>query len=122
MIVDYSYYTDEYKGQISDETEFDRLNLRAEDDMQMKSCKSLDECLTITLPFLKKAICSQIEYYYLNGDTYNDLNADSQSLGKFSYSGGSANNADVGVLSPRAKNYFNQTELSFVGVDLEAYS
>lgn len=121
MIVSYEYYSTDYKGQTIPEAEFDRLNLRAEDDIQMKSNKPLSETLSIFTTWLKKAICSQIEWYFLNGDTYNDDEAGSQSLGKYSYSKGNSKSS-TGILSPRAKNYLNMTDLVYAGIDCESYT
>ena len=121
MIVTYEYYLNDYLGQTIPEAEFNRLNMRAEDDIQMMSNKPLSETLTIFEGWLKKAICSQIEWYFLNGDTYNDDEADNQSLGSYSYSKGGSSSSKT-ILSPRARNYLNMTDLTFAGVDCETYS
>ena len=120
MIVTREFYLNDYKGQTIPEAEFDRLNQRAEDDIQMKSNKPLDETLSIFLNWVRKAICSQIEYYFLNGDGYNDDSVQGESLGKYSYSG--ARGGSQNILSPRAKNYLNMTDLVYRGLDCESYT
>ena len=115
MIVSYEFYSTDYKGQAIAEAEFDRLNLRAEDDVDNMSSKPLGEISDWEEIYVKKAICSQIEYYFLNGDTFNFDTAQSEGIGKFNYSLGSAK-SEKRVLSPRATSYLDKTSLLFRGV------
>jgi len=115
MIVSYEFYSEDYKGQEIAEAEFDRLNLRAEDDIDNMANKPLGEISDWEELYVKKAICSQIEYYFLNGDTFNFDTAQSEGIGKFNYSLGRAK-SEKRVLSPRATSYLGKTSLVFRGV------
>ena len=123
MIVTFAYYNDTYFGATIEETEFNRLNLRAEDDIDNLSSKDITDLETWEETPVKKAICSQIEYYFKNGDTYNESGAGSESIGKFSYSLGSAKDPSSSniVLSPRSKQYLGKTNLLYRGIDQRAY-
>jgi hypothetical protein len=112
MLVDYTYYIDEYKGETMDQSEFDKWNLRAEDDINNNSISGIDNIESWEEEFVKKAICSQIEYYYLNGDSYNDLPSSSEAIGKYSRSGGgSSNGGSTPALSPRCRQYLGNTNV-----------
>ena len=123
MIVTFAYYNDAYYGATIEETEFNRLNLRAEDDIDNLSSKDITDLETWEETPVKKAICSQIEYYFLNGDTYNESAAGSEGIGKYNYSLGTAKDPSSSniVLSPRTKNYLGKTNLLYRGINQRAY-
>lgn len=120
MLVDQDYYNNTYYGEtISESTDFDKLNLRAEDDVNNASFSSVDDIEDWEEDYVKKAICSQIEFYYLNGDTYNDLASDSESIGKYSRSGSNSGNGSNTILCRRCKQYLQQSNMLFRGVRCE---
>ena len=112
MIVTFGYYNDTYFGATIEGTEFDRLNLRAEDDIIMISNKDLTLIEEWESDFLKKAICSQIEYYSINGESYNEKEPAAEDIGSYSYSDSKSNKS---TLAPRAINYLNYTNLLYRG-------
>lgn len=117
MLVDLDYYNNTYYGEaISDETEFNKLNLRAEDDINNSSVTSIDDIEDWETDYVKKAICSQIEFYYLNGDTYNDISSDSESIGKYSRSAGSSAGSSNAILCQRGKQYLQQSNMLYRGI------
>ena len=120
MIVDYDYYMNTYLGETMEEPEFDKLNLRSEDDINNNSISGLDNIETWETDNVKKAICSQIEWYYFNGDVYNDLNSSSESIGKYSRSGGGSSQSgnSMPALSPRCRQYLSQTNVLNRSVNL----
>lgn len=117
MLVDYDYYSNTYLGEAIETAEFDKLNLRAEDDIILISNKDLSLIEDWETDYVKKAICSQIEYYFVNGETYNDLNQGSEKIGNYSRgSGGTGFNSGLKTsLCPRAKQYLGYTNLLYRG-------
>lgn len=113
-IVDYDYYLNTYLGEDMTENEFNKLNLRAEDDIKLISNKDLSLIEDWEAEYVYKSICSQIEWYFVNGDTYNDAGASSEKIGGYSRAGGSQK-ADKNSLSPRAKQYLANTNLLYRG-------
>lgn len=113
MLVDYTYYTDTYNGQTMDQAEFDKWNQRAEDDIFNNSIMDVEDLETWEVTPVKNAICAQIEYYFFNGDTYNDIASDSETIGKYSRSGGgsSSNGGASQALSPRCRQYLSKTNV-----------
>ena len=117
MLVDYDYYINTYLGETIEETEFNKLNLRSEDDINNNSITGIDNIEDWEEENVKKAICSQVEWYYFNGDSYNDIGSSSETIGKYSRSGGGStgDSGSIPVLSPRCKQYLQQTNVLLRG-------
>lgn len=117
MIVDEDYYSNTYFGEAMETGEFNKLNLRAEDDVASMSNKDLSLIETWETEHVKKSICAQIEWYFINGDTYNEQNKGNQKIGKYSTGSGgtSFNSGNKGSLSPRCERYLDNTTLLFRG-------
>lgn len=118
MLVDYDYYLNTYYGDDMETDEFNKLNLRAEDDVTLISNKALSLIEDWETDHVKKAICSQIEYYFINGETYNQVGSSSEKIGNYSFNGGSTKGSGESndSLSPRARKYLSNTNLLYRGI------
>lgn len=107
------YYTDTYKGKDAG-TDFDRLALRASEDVFlacMGNIETVDENIQL-------ATCAQVEWYVINGDSYNDVGQPaSESISAYSRSYGSGPTTTSNI-APRALMYLEQTGLMYRGVNL----
>lgn len=107
-----SYYDSVYFGESAGDR-FDRLAARASDDIDIAARFQVN---LAALPaahrdLVAKATAAQIEWYVLNGDTYNDQ-GDTESIGSYSRTGGkSAVTGKPAALCPRARAYLEQTGL-----------
>ena len=66
MLVDYSYFTDSYLGIGVEEEDFPRIEMRAEeavDNLTRGALGNFDTMSSDVQELVKKAICSQVEYY-----------------------------------------------------------
>ena len=115
MLIDYSYFTGTYLGVGVLETDFPRLELRAEEVINAITRGAVDNIAEYSekvQTLIKKAVCSQTEYY---GQYSTEIGFSAESegftVGKVSVNGGSQ---DVGVknyICPRALIYLEQTGL-----------
>lgn len=117
--IDYTYYTDVYKGvPIPDADTFSRLSERASeliDQVTNYTIQDLAALTTFTQEQVKKATAAQVEYFALAGDSVTHGVSEFQNvkLGDFSYStGGAAQN----VVSPAVLSYLRPTGLLYRGV------
>ncbi len=118
-VVDYTYYTEVYKGTDADETSFPALCARACDVIGAVTHWA-DETAIANLPNLyqtlyKKAVCAQIDFFAINGtDSVNETASEGFTVGKVTVNG-KANTSGVGTLfesiSPLAIAYLEQTGL-----------
>jgi hypothetical protein len=104
------YYTATYYG-IYAGAEFDRLAARASDDIDLATMGQIvvDELTPRQLALLQKATAAQVEFYVINGDTYNDSAEGEEHLGAYSRSG--RQTANPAALCARAKAYLEQAGL-----------
>jgi len=116
--IDLDYYRDIYHGAEGTDDELTKLIIRASDDINAKACWAIDDIAdyaVIVRNLIYKATAAQVEWYVINGATYNQSEADNVTIGKFSYSGkikGSSSNN----LCSRATMFLSQTGLMFRGV------
>ena len=110
---DLTYYRATYLGDDPGDPELQKLLDRAADDIDMfcTGPLALTEYTSGQQSLIKKANCAQTEYYVINGETYNTGSAESESIGKYSHSGGSP-----GFIAPRAKNYLFMAGIARVAV------
>ena len=128
MIVDKLYYDSTYFGSTLDTTTFNKYNARAEDDIYAMAQFVYDDLQDWQQEYVKKAICAQIDYYALNGETYNDGQAASETIGRFSHSAAASGGQKSGAFAPRALQYLelaivtcravNRFDSSFSGIIL----
>lgn len=104
MIVTKLYYDGTYVGTTLTEALFNKYNARAEDDIYSIAQFVYDDLVAFQQEYVKKAICAQIDYYAQNGETFNEVGAASETIGKFSYSAGTRS-AQSGAFAPRARQY-----------------
>jgi hypothetical protein len=113
-----AYYIDEYIGESAGD-QFPRYAARASDDIDL----TVGEPLSIeALPeaqqrLVKKATAAQVEWYVINGDTYNEATSGVESIGSFSRSQGGPIKPPAALCS-RARAYLEQTVLMFRGVEV----
>lgn len=123
--VDFSYYTNTYKGASVGLADFPAIELRASeiiDDLTMY--KVAQQGLTLYPIFVqnqfKKAICAQIDYIDSMGGvaTLDEAPMQSMGLGKFNYSSGSNTGTGNGSsnVSGRAKSLLAPTGLLYRGL------
>ena len=120
-IVDFTYYKDTYKGTEADSTSFPALNAHASRVIASMTRWQVDETNFAELPSLiqtlyKLAICSQIDYFAVNGveSIYDGENAVGFSVGKVRVDGkakASAGGAMSASISPAAISYLEQSGL-----------
>lgn len=105
--VDQPYYLSTYFG-VDAGCEFSRLAARASDDVDLATGYGI----TTVTDLIKKAVCSQIEFYFLNGDTYNEPEkAESVSILSFSQTKALTQPKPTGGLCARALQFLEQTGL-----------
>lgn len=120
VIVDYSYYTDTYKGTEVDQTSFPTLNAHASRIIGAMTRWQVDESTIDNFPSMiqtlyRLAVCSQIDFLAINGvESLSDGNNTGFTVGKVRVegrSGASAGGAMSASISPAAKSYLEQTGL-----------
>lgn len=107
-----TYYDSVYFGEPAGD-KFDRLAARASDDVDIAARFQINMAAlpAVHRDLVAKATAAQIEWYVLNGDTYNDQ-GDTESIGSYSRTGGkSAVTGKPAALCPRARAYLEQTGL-----------
>ena len=120
-IVDFTYYKDTYMGTEADSTSFPALNAHASRVIASMTRWQVDETNFAELPsfiqtLYKLAICSQIDYFAVNGveSIYDGENAVGFSVGKVRVEGkakASAGGAMSASISPAAISYLEQSGL-----------
>ena len=120
-IVDFTYYKDTYKGTEADSTSFPALNAHASRVIASMTRWQIDETNFAELPsfiqtLYKLAICSQIDYFAVNGveSIYDGEDTVGFSVGKVRVDGKaktSAGGAMSASISPAAISYLEQTGL-----------
>ena len=97
--IDSAFYKNVYLGQDAG-TDFARLEMRASDDID-NACDGFvfDELEDWRKELVKRAVAAQVEYYVVNGETYNNVESGG-SLGSFS-----APQNRHRTLAPRATEY-----------------
>lgn len=112
-----SYYDDTYFG-VSAGSDFARLAARASDDIDIATRYGivLADLADAQLALVKKAVCAQVEFYVENGDTYNESGSGSEAIGKYSHS--ASGKATPAPLCMRARQYLEQSGLTYRGVDV----
>ena len=125
-IVDFTYYTETYKGTEADEASFPALNAHASRVIAMMTRWQVDESTIDHLPsfiqtLYRLAVCSQIDFLAINGvDSLTDGESSvGFSVGKVRVDGkaktspGGAMSASV---SPAAISYLEQSGLMYPGI------
>ena len=121
-IVDYSYYSDVYKGEDVDQASFPALCARAEDIVGAMTRWQVTEDNFATYPVMlqalyKKAICAQVEFLGVNGLDSLAMSAGSETgftVGKVTIHGRSNSGACGAMtenIAPMARLYLEQTWL-----------
>lgn len=117
-VVDFTFYTDVYKGNDVDETAFPALCARALDVIGAVT-HWVDATALARLPELvqtlyKKAVCAQVDFFALNGtDSLNETATGGFTVGKVTVQG-KANTSGGRLsenISPLAISYLEQTGL-----------
>lgn len=117
VYIDYTYYTNTYKGVPIDADTFSRLLERASELIDQVTNYSIQDFAALT-PFaqeqVKKATAAQVEYLYYAGETsvHGDVFGNVK-LGGFTYSGGTQSTS---AISPAVINYLRPTGLLYRGV------
>jgi hypothetical protein len=113
--IDYTYYTDVYKGVPIDADTFSRLSERASEIIDQVTNYAIQDFAALpafTQEQVKKATAAQVEYLYyageisIHGDVFGNVK-----LGDFNYSGGTPS-----AISPAVINYLRPTGLLYRGV------
>ncbi|AST93009.1 hypothetical protein BC6307_17945 [Sutcliffiella cohnii] len=124
--IDYTYYTNDYKGTTIDEDEFARLAERASEVIdqitgyKLKKSTSFEKFHSFVQEQVKKATAAQVEFYILSGGTDIAITGDDitgVAVGKFSYGGG--NRSSGKEREPIADNlldYLRPTGLLYSGI------
>ena len=120
-IVDYTFYTETYKGNEADETSFPALNAHASRVIANMARWQVDETTIDSLPSLvqtlyRLAVCSQIDFLAINGvDSLTDGEGSvGFTVGKVRVDGRSKTSAGGAMsasVSPAAISYLEQTGL-----------
>lgn len=121
--VEFGYYAGTFRGEPVDEADFSSLCSRAEEIIEEMTMHRLSPITFCTMPGhiqkkVKDAICAQIEYLDANGGADLDMGngVQSASLGKFSYSSGTANGSYTqSIYAPRARRILIPTGLLYRG-------
>lgn len=124
MYADEDFYFNTYKGE--EVENFESLEMRAGEIVEEMTRYRLTEITFAAMPeavqyAVKKAVCAEIEYLDANGgaDLDNGYNLQSGTLGKYSFTQGSAGsgNGESGqsVYSPRALRILAPTGLLYRG-------
>lgn len=120
VIVDYSYYTDTYKGTEVDSASFPTLNAHATRIIGAMTRWQVDETTIDGFPsfiqtLYRLAVCSQVDFLAINGvESVNAGTAVGFTVGKVRVdgrSGASAGGALSASVSPAAIAYLEQTGL-----------
>lgn len=121
--VDEKYYCEIFHGEPVDDADFPCLLERASEIVE-EMCmyriqqERMETYGTFIQERIKKAVCAQIEYLDANGgsDLDNGASMQSTTLGKFSYTAGSASGTSgQGIYSPRALRILAPTGLLYRG-------
>ena len=125
-IVDFTYYTDTYKGTEADAASFSALNAHASRVVGMMTRwqvtdENFSELPSIVQTLYKLAICSQVDFLSINGIESITGGEDSVgfSVGKVRVDGkakASTGGAMSASISPAALSYLEQTGLMYPGV------
>ena len=120
--VDISYYTDTFRGEPVNETDFPSLCERASELVEEMCMHRISEQYMNSYPEdiqerIKKAVCAQIEYMDANGGSDTDNGADLQSaaLGKFNYTRAVGSNGIQAAYAPRAIRIMAPTGFLYKG-------
>lgn len=120
--VDYTYYTETYKGTSASYADFPALEMRASEvidglTMYRVAQSSLSNFPEFIQGQFKKAVCAEIDYIEANGgvDSLHEHGTQSMGLGKFSYSGSSDNQDNIPI-SPLVYQYLFITGLLYRGI------
>jgi len=111
--IDMPYYRDIYHGQDVSDLELTKLIIRSSDDINAKANWNILDMADYTAQvrnLIYKATASQVEWYVMNGEAYNDSGMADVTISKFSYTGkiqGSSKN----TLCSRANMFMAQTGL-----------
>lgn len=119
-VVDYNFYSCVYMGTDADQASFPALCARASDVIGALTHWAVDESTITKLPALhqtlyKKAICSQIDFFAINGtDSLVETDDGGFTVGKVTVHGKSGNNGGGRMqnnISSMAVSYLEQTGL-----------
>ena len=118
MLVDFTYFTDDYLGVGVAETDFPRIEMRAEeavDNLTRGALENFDSMPSAVQELVKKAICAQVEYYGAYS-TEVGFKAEDEgfTVGKVSVSGSSESGDGFGskkFYSPRAISFLERAGL-----------
>ena len=125
VIVDFTYYSNVYKGTEADSTSFPTLNAHACRVIASITRWQVDEdTIDLYTPFIQNlyrlAVCSQIDFLAINGvDSLNSGGDVGFSVGKVRVDGtqkASAGGAMSANISPAAVSYLEQTGLMYPGI------
>lgn len=120
VIVDFSFYTDQYMGTEADEASFPSLNAHASRIIGAMthwqvSEETIDNFPSMIRTLYRLAVCSQIDFLAINGvESVSGGNDTGFTVGKVRVdgrSGASAGGAMSMSISPAAKSYLEQTGL-----------
>lgn len=115
-----AFYDDTYFG-VDVGTEFNRLAARASDaiDLATKQSIVVADLAADQLLLVQKACCAQIEFFFQNGDTFNEPEtAGSEQIGSFQRSTGYQQRKSPAALCPVALSFIEQSGLMFRGADI----
>lgn len=116
--VDETFYKNEYFG-LDCGTAFARLAARASEAIDVATMHRIviANLSVAIVTLIKKATSAQIEFYFMNGDTYNESQtAGQESIGSYSRTVGYQQKKSSSALAPRAADFLEQTGLMFRGV------
>lgn len=124
MIVDYDYFNNSYGGIEIPENIFENLSKRAENDINRLLKREIDpDSLDVQILYrVKNAICSQIEFLFVKGETSSVVagSNSSFSIGSYSESTGSKYGASNNTVSNRyadsVQEWLAMTGLLYKGV------
>ena len=118
MLVDYSYFTDDYLGHGVQSSDWPRLEMRAEeavDNLTRGALENFNSMPSDVQELVKKAICSQVEYYGAYSTEIGFKAEDGGfTVGKVSVSGSSQSADGFGskmFYSPRAIGFLERAGL-----------
>lgn len=118
MLVDYSYFTDDYLGLGVQSSDWPRLEMRAEeavDNLTRGALENFNSMPSDVQELVKKAICSQVEYYGAYSTEIGFKAEDGGfTVGKVSVSGSSQSADGFGskmFYSPRAIEFLERAGL-----------
>lgn len=117
--IDYTFYTDVYKGVQIDADTFSRLAERASDVIDQVTNYQIGDIAQYPewiQSLVKKAVAAQVEYFALSGDsiTHGVSELQNVKLGDFSYT--LNGNSGAAPISPAVLSYLRQTGLLYRGV------